>query len=245
VAGRAGSERVVGADGCPAGWLAVTMPPGAPARAEACIVFGAGDLLPLGAPVAIDIPIGLMDRPESGPRPADRAARAFLQDRNADALRGVGTRVFAAPTRAHLDAFRRDPDYAAFRRAFRPPRSLSKQCWNICGKIAELDDGLRSRPEAPIREAHPEVAFAFHAGRTLPPKKSPLGARARRVLLAAQGFDLPALASALPRRGWAPDDLLDACILALTAQRIATGTHAGLPNLTDRDSQGLRRVIHY
>jgi predicted RNase H-like nuclease len=243
----ADTGRVVGADGCPDGWLAVTLPEGRPEGASAYIVARAAELAPPGCPVALDIPIGLMDRPESGPRPADVAARAFLGTRNAGGVRAPGSRVFAAPTRAHLDAYRRDPDYAAFRRAFPSPRSLSKQCWNICAKIAELDDLCRTRPDLPLFEAHPEVAFAFHAGLTLPPKKSPSGAAAREELLTGLGFDLAALAQGLPRRGrgWGRDDLLDACILAVTASRIARGEHAGLPHPGDRDSLGLRRVIHY
>jgi predicted RNase H-like nuclease len=223
------------------------MPPGRPGDARARIVPRAADLPELGAPVAIDSPIGLMDVPEDGPRPPDTAARAFLRDRNADGLRGVGARVFAAPCRAHLDAFRAEPDYAAFRAAFPPPRSLSKQAWNICGKIAELDDLCRAAPEAPLWESHPEVAFAHRAGRTLPPKKSPAGRAAREAALGAAGFDLTALGAMLPqgRRRWAPDDLLDACMLALTAARIADGRHAGLPGLAGRDGHGLRRAIFY
>ena len=243
-----GAEGLVcGADGCPAGWLAVTMPAGRPGAARARILPAACDLPGLGAPVAIDIPVGLMDAPEDGPRPPDTAARAFLSERNAEGLRGVGSRVFAAPCRAHLDAFRADPDYTAFRSAFPPPHSLSKQAWNICSKIAELDDLCRAAPDAPLWESHPEVAFAHRTGRTLPPKKSPAGRAAREAALGAAGFDLGALAATLPpgRRHWAPDDLLDACILALTATRIAEGRHAGLPSLTDRDSYGLRRAIFY
>jgi len=239
--------RVVGADGCPAGWLAVAMPPGEPAAAEAHIVARAVDLLGLGAPLAIDIPIGLMDRPEDGPRPPDRAGRVLLRAMNRDGLRGVGSRVFAAPSRVHLDAFHRDRDYAAFRRAHPPPRSLSKQTWFICAKIGELDQLCRAAPDAPVWESHPEIAFAHAAGRTLPPKKHPAGAAARRDLLATRGFDLDSLAEALPRgrKLWAADDLLDACILALTAERIASGRHVGLPSPTARDSLGLRRAIFY
>ncbi len=223
------------------------MPPGKPEAAEARIVARAEDLPRLGAPVAIDIPIGLMDRPEDGPRPPDRAARAMLQALNRERLRGVGSRVFAAPSRVHLDAFRRDGDYSAFRRAYPPPQSLSKQAWFICGKISELDRLCRVAPHAPVWESHPEIAFAHAAGRTLPPKKRPEGAAARRDLLASRGFALDALARALPRgrRIWAADDLLDACILALTAERIVSGRHAGLPTLTERDSLGLRRAIFY
>lgn len=242
-----GLPPIRGADGCPAGWLAVAMPPHRPDLATAVLHPSASALLPGARALAIDIPIGLMDTPEDGPRPADRAARRYLRDRNTEGVRAPGARVFATPTRAHLDAFRQNRDYAAFRRAFPPPRSLSKQCWNICDKIAELDDLCRGEAHAPIWEAHPEVAFAFHAGRTLPPKKSPGGALARETLLNRLGFDLPALAAALPPTGkdWVRDDLFDACILTVTADRIAESNHAALPDATGRDRFGLRRAIHY
>lgn len=249
-----------GADGCRAGWLAVTLAParrpaphaGGPVRARAVIVPRAADLRALSEVVAIDVPIGLMDRPADGPRPADAAARAFLAARNADGLRGVGSRVFAAPCRAHLDAFRADRDYAAFRRAFPPPASLSKQAWNICDRIAEVDDLMRAAPGAGLWEVHPEVSFAFHAGRTLAPKKSTPrkpspGPAQRRALLEGAGFDLARLAAGLgPRAGrWGMDDLFDACVAALSGLRIAAGRHAALPGPDARDSAGLRRAIFY
>jgi predicted RNase H-like nuclease len=238
---------VVGADGCPDGWLAVAMPPGRPGAATACILSAAADLPGLGAPVAIDIPIGLMDTPKDGRRPPDVAARAVLNRLNTGRLAGVASRVFATPSRAHLEQFRRDRDYAALRRAFPPPRSLSKQAWFICGKIDELDRLCRRDPGGPIWESHPEVAFAHLAGRTLPPKKRPEGRAARTELLAREGFRLPALAASLAASGrrWAADDLLDAAALALVAARIARGAHAGLPDLAGRDGLGLRRVIVY
>ncbi|NBC96015.1 MAG: DUF429 domain-containing protein, partial [Deinococcus-Thermus bacterium] len=186
-------------------------------------------------------------RPEDGPRPPDRAARALLAARNADGLRGVGSRVFAAPSRAHLALWRAGGDYAALRAAFPPPHSLSKQCWNICGKIAELDALLGADPDAGLWEAHPEIAFADLAGRTLAAKKSVAGAEARRAALAAEGFNVLRLIDEAGGHGagWSFDDLLDACALVCVADRIASGRHTGLPNLTDRDSLGLRRAIVY
>ncbi len=238
--------RICGADGCRGGWLAVTMPEGAPERAEAQIVAAAG-LLPLAPAIAIDIPIGLMDTPEDGPRPPDTAARRFLAARNGDRISGVGSRVFPSPTRAHLAILAAGGTYADLRAHFRNGQHISKQCCMICPKIIEIDDFCRADPSAGLWESHPEIGFASRAGRTLPSKHRPEGLRARQALLAEAGFDLDRLANGLPagRRHWMPDDLLDACMLALTAERIARGTHEGLPNLTDRDTLGLRRTIVY
>jgi predicted RNase H-like nuclease len=248
---------VVGADGCPAGWLAVAMPPGSPGRAEARIVATAADLLALGAPVAIDVPIGLMNAAGER-RPADLCARASLKRSAQDDDVRSGSpesRVFLAPTRAHLAAFRREPNWSRFREGFAAGHGISVQAFNICRKIDEADRLCRERPEAAVFEVHPEISFAHSAGRTLPPKAKPAGRAARSDLLASLGFDLDALVAALGEKGrmaegrrrprWNTDDLLDACIAAWSADRIARGIHAGLPNLTDTDSLGLRRVIHY
>ncbi|MFP4044305.1 MAG: DUF429 domain-containing protein, partial [Rhodosalinus sp.] len=101
--------------------------------------------------------------------------------------------------------------------------------------------------EGRIWEVHPEVAFAALAGRTLAPKKSPEGRRARQAALAALGFDLDTLGANLgPRsRRWNPDDLFDACAAAWSAGRIAQGRHATLPQPPERDSRGHRMAIHY
>jgi predicted RNase H-like nuclease len=222
------------------------MPSGAPEQAEARIVRADG-LSGLADVVALDIPIGLMDHPDDGPRPPDAAARRFLAERNRDRIAGVGSRVFPSPTRAHLSILAEGGTYADLLGQFRKGQHISKQCFMICPKIMEIDALCRADADAPVWESHPEIGFAHRAGRTLPSKHRPEGLRAREALLAAAGFDVARLAAALPdgRRHWAPDDLLDACMLALTGDGIARGTQAGLPNLTDRDSHGLRRVIHY
>ncbi|RDC72872.1 DUF429 domain-containing protein [Rhodovulum sp. 12E13] len=222
------------------------MPIGAPERAEARIVQ-AERLPALAEVVALDIPIGLMDGPDDGPRPADKAARRFLSERNIDRIAGVGSRVFPSPTRAHLAILAAGGTYGDLLGHFRKGQHISKQCFMICPRIIEIDALCRADPDAPLWESHPEIGFAHRAGRTLPSKHRPEGLRARQDLLSEAGFDLARLAAALPdgRRHWAPDDLLDACMLALTGTRMARGTHAGLPNLTDRDSHGLRRVIHF
>ena len=76
--------------------------------------------------VAIDIPIGL---PESGPRRADVEAR-----------RRVGPRrnsVFPAPARAVLGATTYAEACARSRQV--SGKAISKQLFNILGKIAEVD----------------------------------------------------------------------------------------------------------
>ncbi|MEM9250617.1 MAG: DUF429 domain-containing protein [Pseudomonadota bacterium] len=237
----------MGADGCLGGWLAVSVRDGARSGATARIVPPAEELLEEGACVAIDMPIGLVDTPADGPRAADRAARAFLAAHNHDAVRGPGARVFASPTRAHLALIAAGASYAALRARFPKGQSISKQCFHICPKILELDALCRRRPEAALWEAHPEVTFASLAGRTLAPKKSRAGAAQREQLLGALGFDLESLTRQLPARRalWAKDDLYDACVLTVTAERVALGAQGTLPVPPERDGFGLRRAIHF
>ena len=215
--------------------------------AAAMIVPDLPALLALDAgALAIDMPIGLMDAP-GDPRPADRGARAFLSRLNTAGVRAPGSRVFASPARVHLDVIRAGGGYRGLLERFPPGQRLSKQCFNICDRIIALDDLGPETHEGRIWEVHPEVVFAALAGRTLAPKKSPEGRRARQIVLAALGFDLDALGAALGNRSrrWNPDDLFDACAAAWSAGRIAQGRHATLPRPPDRDSRGHRMAIHY
>ena len=231
------------------------MPVGAPHLAEVHLVPSAHDLLALGSPVAIDIPIGMMDRAADGSRPPDRAAIDFLVQRNRDFLANIHSRVFAAPSREHLADFCAGLAYESLNARYPVGRKLSRQCFNICPKIVEVDRLLSDRPDLPIYEVHPEVTFAHLADRTLSPKAKSAGRTTRAAELEKLGFLLDPLVAALGpktrsvggkrRQLWNTDDLHDACIAAWSADRIATGAHAGLPTLSERDSHGLRRVIHY
>jgi predicted RNase H-like nuclease len=238
---------VAGVDGCPGGWLAVLVGGSDPGAARATILPDLPALLTLDAgPVAVDMPIGLMDAAGDS-RPADRAARRFLTQRNTSQVRAPGSRVFASPARAHLEVIRAGGGYRDILESFPQGQRLSKQCFNICDRIIALDDLGPDTHEGRIWEVHPEVAFAALAGQTLAPKKSSEGRLARQAALSALGFDLRALAGSLgPRtRRWNADDLLDACVAAWSAGRIAQGRHATLPHPPGRDSRGHRMAIHY
>jgi predicted RNase H-like nuclease len=241
------SARVAGVDGCPGGWLAVILGGDGPARATATILPDLPALLALEASViALDMPIGLVDSPGDA-RPADRAARRFLSERNATGVRAPGSRVFASPARAHLDVIRAGGGYREILASFPRGQRLSKQCFNNCDRIIALDDLGAATHESRIWEVHPEVSFTALAGRTPAPKKSPEGRRTREAALSGLGFDLPALAVSLGARTrrWNPDDLLDACAAAWSAGRIADGRHATLPHPPERDRRGHRMAIHY
>lgn len=157
----------------------------------------------------------------------------------------VGSRVFNAPCRAHLDAIQDCGDYHKANARFAPGQGLSKQSYFLVEKIMELD--RRIPTDGSVYEVHPEVSFSALAGRTLPPKKHAEGRAARKAYLTGLGFDLDALAAGLGKRTgrWGLDDLYDACIAAWSANRIAEGRHATLPDPPQRDGRGHRMAIHY
>jgi predicted RNase H-like nuclease len=236
---------VAGLDGCPGGWIAVfvrlTGEDGAVLVCRRFVDVLAAPQAP--AIVAVDIPIGLPDWAGHGGRAAENAVRPLLGQRQSS--------VFSVPSRTAIYA----QSYAAACRAAlatsEPPRSVSKQLFNIAPKIREVDETLRADAAlaARIFEVHPELAFwRFNGERPLiEPKKirSRLyepGLHLRRRLLATTG--LPSVvANAPPPKGAAADDLLDALACAAIARRIHAGKARSFPAPPPRDRHGLPMAI--
>ncbi|HUZ73117.1 MAG TPA: DUF429 domain-containing protein [Stellaceae bacterium] len=219
----------VGVDGCRAGWIAVTID--ARGRREFAVLARFQAIAALNAVRAmIDMPIGL---PDTGYRACDRAARLLLG--------AARSRVFLGARRPLL-GYRHDYR-AAHAWAKADGKGLSRQCFNILNKIAEVDALMTPVRQAAIREAHPELVFQRLSGGTaLPPKKSPEGRRRRRDLVAAHGFDaIDRWLAALGGSGARPDDLLDACALALAA----AAPHGTVPCRAETDARGLKMEIWY
>ena len=164
-----------GVDGCRTGWICVTRQ-----RAKDPVGWQrfatAEELLaqvPRPTVLAIDIPIGLMER---GSRLCDTQARASLGPRRSS--------VFPAPLRAVLEA-RSWEDACSIRQRIEGKR-MSKQAWAIVAKIREVDRLLRKDPKAMpwVREVHPEVSFCAWNGAPLPyPKKKKPGRNLRHKLV--------------------------------------------------------------
>jgi predicted RNase H-like nuclease len=256
---------VAGADGCRAGWVVAVLSPAGTSRASAAGVVtggrtagtsgraaggGGGASVLTGseaagqlvievvrrldaaiadvaagrlAAIAVDMPIGLPDR---GPRACDIAARQRLGARRSS--------VFPTPVRAALDA----PTYAEALARSRAAsgRGLSRQAFNLLAKMAELDAIIRPELQDQVVEAHPEMAFARLAGRPAAhPKRTAEGRAERLAVLDRAGLgDL----SAVRLPGAAPDDVLDAVALTLTAARVRDGVAERLGDGT-RDARGL------
>lgn len=233
---------VVGVDGCPAGWVAVSTDTGGPATATVAETFSTLlDGLEDPDRLLVDIPIGLPD--VAHPRRAcDVAARDRLRPhRHAS--------VFDPPIRDVIDADNYDEANAEQQRLI--DRGLPIQSWAIADRIRQVEAVLRAGTGTPaIREAHPEVCFAaLGDGPMRYSKTGQPGAAVwerisvlRRVvpdalqILQTLGTDLDATVS--------NHDLLDALVLAVIASDL-TGPLRTLPDDPPTDAVGLPMEIVY
>ena len=241
---------VAGADGCPAGWLAVFRSTvGELPHARIFPTF-AELVATEPATIAVDIPVGLPKVSRRGGRHADQEARKRL-----GAARQSS--VFPAPSRATLRATTFDEACTIEQKHSDPPKKISQQVFNILDKIREVDGLARQHPGL-IYECHPEVSFlAMNSGvaMQLPKKvsrrKSPTGISGagleeRRKHLVQCGYAEEFLTT---RIGSAAehglDDLIDACAAAWTAERIFRndGSLIVLPARPDPDEHNVCMAI--
>ena len=239
------AQWVAGADGCRGGWFVVlcAMAQGAdrPLQVTSRLCPDVEALLSLPedpVAIAIDMPIGLLDRPLPGGRECDRRARALLG-------RPRSSSVFTPPTRPGLAAV----DYAQI--ATINGAGMSKESFNIMPRIRQLDAALSPRDQKSVFEVHPELAFARLAGAPLRHSKKTHEGRRERVRLLrkvyASSFQDPMrmrLAHGL--RHAVLDDVVDAYVLAHAARCIVAGTAKRLPEAeAPCDARGLRMEIWY
>lgn len=231
---------VWGVDGCRRGWLGIALL-GATAWEGYCF-SRFSDLMSAAhsaKQVLVDIPIGL---PEREKRHCDQAARRLL-------TRLRGSSVFPVPSRVALQAI--DYPTACDRNEAQLGVRIAKQAWNISPKIREVDAWLLAHDpqQQLVRECHPELAFwaMNHAQPMRDRKASEAGATQRLACLTQRYPTAPRIYDELrrrfPRRDVAPDDILDALALAITAQRAQR--LISLPEQPQHDAEGLRMEIVY
>lgn len=224
---------VVGVDGCPNGWLAVSRRDG---RAVHCQRLASlADLFTdniTPTVVAIDVPIGLLER---GARECDIEARRLLGPRRSS--------VFTAPIRPLLTATSQ-AEASRIRHQLEGKR-VSIQAWAIVAKILAVDRLLRGSPSLReiIREVHPELCFFFLNGkRPMTESKKKAGGRAERVSL-LRGWCGEMVDKALAERtklGCKADDITDAFAALWTAERIQRAEGMSIPSIPPVDAHGLR-----
>jgi predicted RNase H-like nuclease len=182
------SLRLLGVDGCRAGWVVAERDrSGVALQFQIVPTFAALLALVEGARaiIAVDIPIGLPSgvpaegvRADVGLTPAPPPAAANRGRRRADAAARIflGPRraasVFSAPCRPTLAATTYREACALESAARGSGVGLSQQAYNIIPKIREVDALVRPAHQRPVdagagvwvREVHPEVTFALLAG---------------------------------------------------------------------------------
>jgi len=223
-----------GIDGCRGGWIAVSID--AADRRDFAIFSAIAEVLVLGAATTmIDIPIGL---PERGYRGCDREARRLLK--------GAASRVFLGLRRPLLGCLSDYPAANAWGKKT-DGKGLAKQAFNILPKIAEVDAVITPALQERFRESHPELVFArMNGGTPLASKHEAEGLRQRHDLLMRHGFAaLDAWLARLRGTGAKPDDLYDACVLALAARDAMAGDAQRIGAGEARDAKGLRMEIWY
>ncbi len=202
-----------------------------------CATFGEVLALPEHPlSIAVDMPIGLLERAATGGRDCDRAARAVLG-------RPRASSVFSPPTRKGLAACSYE-EVAALNGA-----GMSKEAFNILPKIREVDLLMHAALQDSVVEAHPELAFCCFAGHPMRHSKRTAAGRRERLRLLRQLLGKACIdpvrtriAHGLSRVGL--DDVLDACALAIVAERRHRGLARCLPaGPPSRDAKGLRMEI--
>jgi predicted RNase H-like nuclease len=242
---------VAGIDGCRAGWVVVLVEhkAGVVRHHHITLYPSFADVLaihPKPRVIAIDIPIGLLDRPDPGGRECDRQARKLLSRR--------ASSIFSPPTRPMLEATGYDQVRS---------QGLSIQSFNVLPKIREVDRLMTPDVQRRVHEAHPELAFAALAGTPMRYNKKTLEGREERrkvfeSLFHRRGEKSPFTSlfekkgkrkapgdfdKYFPRSRVAPDDILDACALAWTALCISGGQANRVPDRRQIDRKGLRMEI--
>jgi predicted RNase H-like nuclease len=222
--------RVLGVDGTSRGWVVVELTDGVVSDCSFATSF-AEVVSRDGAVIGVDIPLG---EPTGVTRATDAAARQFLG-------RHRKSSIFNAPPAATLtlniyaEANERSRELTG--------KGLARQSWALRTKILDATPHWRAAP-ARIHEVHPEVSFQVLADEPVAhSKKTWAGHRARIALLRAVGIELPDDLGTAGNAG--TDDVVDAAVVAWTADRIARGDASSLPDPPERDATGRPVAIWY
>jgi len=233
----------LGIDGCPAGWISIQ----AGEQFEWAIelfrtiqdLWNAHSHSNL---ILIDIPIGLKDKGDA-PRLNDSAARKYLAPKRSSS-------IFPTPCRKALYA-------SSYKEANElnknlTGKGLSKQSWNICPKIREMDQFLQKNHEARevFIESGPELCYSILNNNKSMKfyKKTREGMQERLSILksycTSNTFPLNVGLKKYKRKDVSKDDIMDAWILAIRASG-GTSNLRIIPESIEYDSTGLPMRIAF
>lgn len=235
---------VAGVDGCRAGWVVVYRDVTGSRPPHVAQVAAFSEILETPeAPeiIAVDMPVGLPEQAGKGGRAAEQAVRPHLGDRKSS--------VFSVPARPAVMCTDYREACAVALAHSDPPRKVSRQSFALFPKIREIDELMTPELETRVYEVHPELGFwalngnqAMSLPKKVKSKAHGPGLDQRRALLANHGFPRPFFEAELPS-GVGPDDLVDAAVAAVTAERILNGQAEPFPAAPPRDAKGLRIAI--
>ena len=233
----------LGIDGCPAGWLSIQAGEQYgwkielfPTIQDLWNVHSHSDL------ILIDIPIGLKDEGDA-PRLNDSAARKYLAPKRSSC-------IFPTPCRKALYA----SSYIEANKINKTltGKGLSKQSWNICPKIREMDQFLQKNKEARevFIESGPELCYSIlNDNKPMEYyKKTRQGMQERLFILKSycKCKDNPLVIGLekFKRKDVSKDDIMDAWILALRASAGKSNLQL-IPESFEYDSTGLPMRIAF
>ena len=234
---------VAGVDGCHEGWFVLLLDTRS-FRARHYLVKELRDVMEFPerpAVVAVDIPIGLLERATKGGRLCDQEARRILG-------RPRASSIFSPPVRGAL----RHKDHASANAANRTssPQNIgiSRQSFGLRNKLLEVEGFVTPALQCTVKEVHPELSFyelnQRQAMRYSKKKADGRGLSERRQLLSGAGFgQIISEMDRYPKGQVAEDDILDACIACWTAARVLGGEAVRIPMNPQRDCRGLRMEI--
>jgi len=234
-----GPRWVLGLDGCPSGWIGVWYDIHGHASPRHQLFEHLEEVKEASIRpeiIAIDMPIGFAEIAKRGGRACEREARALLGRKSAS--------VFSSPSRKALSA--NSYAEACDWNSLNDGPKLSKQCYMLFPKMREVDAFKKSAMGSIVYETHPEVALAvLERAPILESKKTVKGRAARLTALRKLGIPVGLVEPHTYQKSKvAPDDLVDAAICAIVAQRIANGQHITLPANPPLDGTGIEMAIH-
>jgi predicted RNase H-like nuclease len=248
--------KVAGIDGFKRGWV-VVIKDGSSATIHCVPDFPAVLAITSDCDkIAIDMPVGFLDCARARGRECEKEARLFLGSPKSRS-------VFSSPVRPGLVHDDYPSALAVNRAAAGTGIGINKQTFCLFPKMNDIDAVITPALQDRCKEIHPEVSFtalrdSVAAGdpdfvfleskkpRRGQQQQKPLGQKQREDLLSRTGFvGLAELLADGKKKGAKPDDILDACVAAWSAERIHLGIARSLPSQPPRDSRGLEMAIWY